>query len=104
MRHFTDYVCVAYGVEAVGSDHIAVEVYALVLRFVLALGESGYEAQHQGRYDKQAFQSIGFGRLRYNKLQTMNCFFYFCREKFFRNMKAKAFAIGLFLISETIAT
>ena len=77
MRHFTDYMRVADRMKAVGSDHIAVEVYALALRFVLALGESGGEAQHQGRYDKKAFQFLGFWTAKIQQIANDELFFLF---------------------------
>ena len=50
VTHLADHVCVAYGMKAVGRDHIAIEVHTLVRVFVIALREGGDTTRQQEQY------------------------------------------------------
>ena len=64
MRHLADDVGVAYGMQTIGSDHIAIEIYAHMLVRVIVLGKGNIAAHHEGQYEKQLFQSLRFGDYR----------------------------------------
>jgi hypothetical protein len=64
VSHLADDMGVTYGVQAVSSDHIAIEIYALMLVRVIVLGKGNIAAHHEGQYEKQLFQSLRFGDYR----------------------------------------
>ena len=51
MCHLTDDMSVADGAEAVGGDHIAVEIHVFGFAFVTVLGNGGEATQHQDQYE-----------------------------------------------------
>ena len=58
MCHLTDDMSVTNGFQTIGSDHIAIEIHAFVLAFILCEGTN--ITPQQGQYDEQLFHDRDF--------------------------------------------